>query len=507
MPLRAVVSGMSLIRLHQISKSYGGVRALRNVDFHLAAGEVHALVGENGAGKSTLIKIITGAVTPDSGTLSWLGQPVTAATPAAALAAGIRPIYQQPALFPELTVAENIGLALEPAHPLHRIDWAQRRRRALELLARLDAPIHPDAEAASLSMAQQQLVEIAKALGAQARVFLFDEPTACLSDRETQQLFKIIRSLRESNAGIIYISHRLEELPQIADRVTVLRDGQLVSTHPMADMTPAQLIQLMVGRDLPSPAPIAPKTPTKPVLQLTALGSRATGTHHVDLTVHAGEIVGLAGLIGAGRSELAALLFGLERADTGTIALDGHPVKIQSVDDARRLGIAYVPEDRRRNGIIGALPVVQNMTLATLTAVSRHLLLSDTAEASAAQYLVDRLSIKTASLSTPVEQLSGGNQQKVSIAKWLATQPKLLIVDEPTQGVDVGAKAEVHALIRDLAAQGCAVIVISSDLEEVLILSDRIAVMAGGTITGIVDRAGATAEQLLQLAFGQGVSA
>lgn len=493
---------MSLLQLHQISKSYAGVRALRDVDFHLAAGEVHALVGENGAGKSTLIKIITGAVVPDSGTLSWQGAPVTHATPAAALAAGIRPIYQQPALFPQLTVAENIGLALEPAQPFHRIDWPQRRRQARELLARLAAPISPDAEAGSLSMAHQQIVEIAKAIGSQARVFLFDEPTACLSDRETQQLFTMIRSLRALNAGIIYISHRLEELPQIAGRVTILRDGQVMGTHPMADLTPAQLIRLMVGRDLPAPAPTPPQTRTQPVLQLTAFGSRATGTHDINLTVHAGEIVGLAGLMGAGRSELAALLFGLAPADSGTIALHGRPVNIKSVDDARRLGIAYVPEDRRRNGIIGALPVVQNMTLATLTAVSRHWLLSSTSEASAAQYLVDRLSIKTASLSTPVEQLSGGNQQKVSIAKWLATKPQLLIVDEPTQGVDVGAKAEVHALIRDLAMQGCAVIVISSDLEEVLSLSDRIAVMTGGTITGIVDRAGATAEQLLQLAFG-----
>jgi rhamnose transport system ATP-binding protein len=492
----------SLLSLTDLSKSFGGVQALRNVSLELQAGEVHALVGENGAGKSTLIKIVTGAHAPDSGTVVFHGQVIEQHDPVAARRRGIAAIYQQPALFPDLSVAENIALGLEAGPALRQINWAARRKRAAELLDKVGAAIHPNTPVSSLTMPQQQLVEIAKAIGAKAHVLIMDEPTASLSERETEKLFAVVRSLRATGVGIIYISHRLDELFQIADRVTVLRDGALVSTCPISEVNQAELIRRMVGRELSAVFPKQTVPIGDVVLELRGLGCRAAGVRQIDLAIRAGEIVALAGLVGAGRTELARVLFGLTPADNGQLLYQGRPVVIDSPIRAIELGIAYVPEDRRRHGVILDLSVTANTSLAILNQLSQNGRLSFRREGQLATTMVQRLNVKTPTTSTPVGHLSGGNQQKVAIARWLATEPKLLILDEPTQGIDVGAKAEIHRLMGELAARGLAILLISSELPEVLGMADRLAVMHGGTIVGNLSRAEATQENVLSLALG-----
>ena len=494
--------GPPLLRLSGVSKAFFGVPALKAVSFDLRAGEVHALVGENGAGKSTLIKVVTGAHAPDDGTLEISGEPVVGNDPVRARALGVAAIYQQPALFPDLTVAENIALGLEPGGAWRRVRWAERRRRAKALLGRVGAAIDPEADVRRLTMPEQQLVEIARALGADARILIMDEPTASLSDTEVAQLFRVIRELKAQGVGIVYISHRLEELPQVADRVTALRDGAVVGTRAIGDVTRGDLIRMMVGRELSSVFPKATVPIGDPVLELRGVGCKASGVRGVSLTVRAGEILGLAGLVGAGRTELARVLFGLTPADSGAIMIDGAPVTIDSPRAAAALGVAYVPEDRRRHGVVLEMSVSANTTLAVLDRVSRFGLVDRKAERDTASRFVDRLGVKTASLDAPVGSLSGGNQQKVALARWLAAKPKVLILDEPTQGVDVAAKAEIHRLMGELVAQGLAVLMISSELPEILGMSDRIAVMHGGRIVGEVDRADATQERLLDLALG-----
>jgi rhamnose transport system ATP-binding protein len=491
-----------LLRLDGISKAFFGVQALRRVSFDLRPGEVHALVGENGAGKSTLIKVITGAHRPDEGTIEVQGEPVTDNDPVRARALGIAAIYQQPALFPDLTVAENIALGLEPGGVWRRVDWGHRRERARTLLRRVGAVIRPEAEVRRLTMPEQQLVEIARALGADARILIMDEPTASLSDTEVAQLFRVIRELKGQGVGIIYISHRLEELPQVADRVTALRDGALVGTRPMAEVGRGELIRMMVGRELSA---VFPKTEVpigEPVLELRHLGCRAAGVRDVTLTARAGEILGVAGLVGAGRTELARALFGITPADSGAVLLGGAPVTVDSPARAAEMGIAYVPEDRRRHGVVLEMSVAANATLAVLRRVSRHGLIDAAAERKSASESVERLGVKAASLDAPVATLSGGNQQKVALARWLAAGPKVLILDEPTQGIDVGAKAEVHRLMVEVVSRGLAVVMISSELPEILGMSDRIAVMHGGTVVGTVDRGDASQELILEMALG-----
>jgi rhamnose transport system ATP-binding protein len=491
-----------LLRLTDVSKSFGGVRALRGVSFDLLPGEVHALVGENGAGKSTLIKVVTGAHRPDAGTVEIGGRVVADLDPLRARALRVAVIYQQPALFPDLTVAENVSLALEPPGAWRRVRWTERRKRATELLARIGAKINPDAEVRTLTMPEQQLVEIAKAVGADARVVVMDEPTASLSGREVENLFRVIGDLKARGAGIVYVSHRLDELPEIADRVTALRDGALVGTRPMAGTTRTDLIRMMVGRELSAVFPKAEVPIGDVVLETRDLGCRESGVSGVSLAVRAGEILGLAGLVGAGRTELARVLFGLTPADGGEIRLRGKPVHIDSPAAAVALGIAYVPEDRRRHGVILDLPVSANTTLAVLRKVSRGGFLDSRRERELAEDLVRKLGVKTPTVDDPVGNLSGGNQQKVALARWLAADPAVIILDEPTQGVDVGAKAEIHRLMGDLAARGLAIIMISSELPEVLGMGDRVAVMHGGKITGVLDRAAATQERVLELALG-----
>ena len=531
------MSAAPLLQLKTVAKSFGAVRALKGVSFDLQAGEVHALLGENGAGKSTLIKVITGAHQPDGGTIEIAGQPAHHLTPASAHKLGIACIYQQPALFPDLTVAENIGLRLEPATPARKVNWAERRTRAAQLLRRIGAEISPEAEVRSLSMPEQQLVEIACALGAGARIVIMDEPTASLTQKEVELLFAVVRDLRASGVGVIYISHRLEEIFQLADRVTVLRDGESVGMReigarvydpqqkPIAmkpqesletrskptrcgsqsrapELTESELIRLMVGREVSHIYPPAESEPGEVVLSVKNLGCQSSGVQDVSLEVRAGEILGLAGLVGAGRTELARILFGLTPADTGEIILNGQRVTIHSPQEAVAQGIAYVPEDRRRHGVILEMPIAHNMTMAIHRRVFPGTWLRFGAERQLALDSIRDLDVRTSGPEAPGGSLSGGNQQKVSLARWLATKPKLLILDEPTQGVDVGAKSEIHKIIRRLAKEGLAVLMISSDLPEILGMSDRIAVMRGGTITAMLP-AKSDAHDVMAAALGQ----
>lgn len=495
MPLLAAVS---------VGKSFAGIYALADVSFELNAGEVHALVGENGAGKSTLVKILTGALQPDSGTVAIGGESVSRHTPASAHAAGIAAIYQQPALFRELSVAENIALHLEKESLWRRVDWKQRKLEARELLARAGANIDPDTLVRALSMPEQQLVEIAKALGTSASVLILDEPTATLTDREVERLFRLIRELREQGKGIVYVSHRLDELFAIADRATVLRDGRVVGTRSMASLDRPSLIQMMVGREVATLFPKRSIAAGEVILETRKLGCRRTGVYDATLHVRAGEILGIAGLVGSGRTELANILFGLTPGE-GEILVRGKPAIISSPEQAVRLGMAYTPEDRRRFGAILPMSIAANTTLASLRLVAVRGFLKFRAERNVSLTLARQLDVRAPSIFTPVASLSGGNQQKVVLARWLATKPLIVILDEPTQGVDIGAKAEIHGLIGELAAAGTAIILISSELPEILGMSDRIAVMRNGAIVATLARAQATPEKLLALALGHPV--
>jgi rhamnose transport system ATP-binding protein len=496
-----------LLDASSIAKSFAGVRALKGVSFDLRAGEVHALVGENGAGKSTLIRIISGAERADSGVLAVSGRPVAHMDPATARTLGIGVVYQQPSLFPHLTVAENIAMALEAGGAWRRVDWAERARRAAGLLARVGSSIDPGRLVETLSMPEQQIVEIAKALGADARIVLMDEPTASLTEREVDRLFDAVARLRGEGVGIIYISHRLDEVFAVADRITVLRDGETVGTSAASAIDRGRLIAMMVGREISAVYPTRDVAPGAPLLDVRGLGSREAGIRDVTFTVHQGEILGIAGLVGSGRTELAETIFGLTPPDAGEILVRGTRLHPRTPGDAIRAGIGYVPEDRRRHGVVLDMSIAANASLASLPAVSRAGLIDRGVERARAQEYVDRLRIKTPSVLAEVGTLSGGNQQKVALARWLSTSPSVLILDEPTQGVDVGSKAEIHALMQTLAARGLAVVMISSELPEVLGMSDRIAVMHKGTIRGVLTRAEATQPRVLALALGQEVHA
>ncbi|HVT91818.1 MAG TPA: sugar ABC transporter ATP-binding protein [Bryobacteraceae bacterium] len=496
-----------LLRVHNISKSYGGVQALKRVHFELEAGEIHALVGENGAGKSTLIRVISGAVQPDAGFLEVDGKRVVIEDPLASKALGIAVIYQQPSLFPSLTVAENIGLALESVSLWRRISWKERGRVARDLLERVGARFGPEHLCGELSMPEQQLVEIAKSIGANARILILDEPTASLTNREVDKLFDVLRAMRERGTGIIYVSHRLDELQQIAGRVTVLRDGASLETAPMSSVSREDLVRMMVGREVSSVFPKRNGPLGDVVLDARGVSSPECGIRDVSLTVRAGEIVGLAGLVGAGRTEFAEILFGIRRAGKGTIQIGNREVAPGSPEDAVRLGIAYVPEDRRRNGLILEMPVAANATLGMLSRQPGLRALDFTWERDLASRYALQLGIKTASVDAPAKTLSGGNQQKVCLSRWMATQPSLLILDEPTQGVDVGAKAEIHSLMVEFASKGIAILMISSELPEILGMSDRIAVMREGSIAGVLSRSEATQQTVLSLALGLGEEA
>jgi len=490
-----------LLEATGIAKSFAGVQALKGVSFDLHAGEVHAIVGENGAGKSTLIKILTGAERPDTGSITIAGQPVDHMDPATSRALGIAVVYQQPSLFPHLTIAENVAMALERGAIWRRVDWRRRNSQAAGLLARIGSPLDPERPVDTLSMPEQQIVEIAKAIGAEARVVIMDEPTASLTDREVENLYRVIALLRSHSVGVIYISHRLEEIFAVSDRITVLRDGHTVGTRAVGDVDRGELIRLMVGRELSTVFPKAAVKPGEPALEVRNLSNEAAGLRDVSLMVARGEILGLAGLVGSGRTQLAETVFGLTPADGGEILVGGRPLRATSPRDAIRAGIAYVPEDRRQHGVVLDMSVAANTSLASLGAVSRRGIIDRAAERGKAQEYVDRLRIKTSSVLAEVGTLSGGNQQKVALARWLSTNPSLIILDEPTQGVDVGSKAEIHGLMQMLAERGLGILMISSDLPEILGMSDRIAVMHKGTIRGVLTRAEATQPAIMSLAL------
>lgn len=492
----------ALLELTDIRKSFGAVRALKGVSFELRPGEVHALLGENGAGKSTLIKVITGAHQPDGGKLMVAGEEVHHLTPAKARALGIACIYQQPALFPDLTVAENIRLRLKKSGLFRRVSWRDQRASASDLLHRIGANISPDAEVRSLSMPEQQLVEIACALGSGARIVVMDEPTASLTQKEQHLLFKVVRDLRGSGVGVVYISHRLEEIFALADRVTVLRDGESVGTNAADSLTESQMIKLMVGREVSSIYPPSESEPGEVVLSLKNLGCSQSGVSGVTLDVRAGEVVGMAGLVGAGRTELAKIIFGITPADSGGILLHGERLSVDCPREAISRGIAYVPEDRRQHGIILEMTISQNITMAIFPMLFPGGWLRFKSERLLANDFIRDLEIKAHGTEAPGASLSGGNQQKVSVARWLATKPKLLILDEPTQGVDVGAKSEIHKIIRQLAKDGLAVLMISSDLPEVLGMSDRVAVMRGGKLVEIIAKENVDAHSVMAAALG-----
>jgi ABC-type sugar transport system ATPase subunit len=496
----------SLLKAESISKNFLGVKALKSASLNLLAGEVHALIGENGAGKSTLVKVITGAVTADSGRLEVEGNVVAQNNPTLARSLGIAAIYQQPSLFPHLTVAENITLALEADKNERVVNWKSRRAQAKELTERVGASIDPSRLVSSLSMAEQQIVEIAKALGAHAKILIMDEPTALLTDREVDNLFHLVRRLREAGVAILYISHRLEEIAAIADRITVMRDGETIACRDAHNVDRAELIKLMVGREVSSVFPKRDVPLGDIALEVRGLHNTSVGLHDISLTLRCGEIVGLAGLVGAGRTEIARTLFGLTPCQT-RIQVHGEKVQINSPADAIRLGISYVPEDRRQHGTILEMSIAANISMASLKAISSYGIIDAAKEQELANHYVQQLRIKTTSISTITETLSGGNQQKVALARWLAIHPRIMILDEPTQGVDVGSKAEIFEFIMQLAEDGVAVLLISSELSEILGMCDRICVMRGGTIVGTLSHAEATQAAVASLAFGHTVSA
>src|SRR6266545_3371182 len=490
-----------IIELRDISKQFPGVRALDHVSFDVLPGEVHALLGENGAGKSTLIKIMTGAYQPDSGTILFDDKPVEIGGTSQSQNLGIAAIYQELSLYPELTIAENIFMGHQPRMRFGLIDWQTMQQRARELLHELDADdLDPLQKVSGLSVGNQQRVEIAKALSQSARVLIMDEPTAALTQHDVDQLFAIVRRLRERGVAVIYISHRLEEVFLLADRVTVLRDGQVVGTQPVGATSQPELIRMMVGRTLDALFPKHDATIGAPLLEVKdiAYGRMVRG---VSFELRRGEIVGLAGLVGAGRSETALALFGITPAESGAIVLDGRAVNIRSPRQAMQLGLAYVPEDRKNQGLILPMTVRENTTMAILRRLTSGGFVDRRAERKITGEYVEQLRIRTPSIAQVVRNLSGGNQQKVVVAKWLAAKPKVLILDEPTRGIDVGAKAEIHRLMSALAEQGLAILMISSELPEILGMSDRVLVMRQGQIVAEFDRAHATQEAIIGAAM------
>ena len=492
--------GERILELRGISKFFPGIRALERVDFDLEEGEIHALVGENGAGKSTLIKIITGVHQPDEGEIFWRGQRVTFPNPTVASRYQIAAVYQQPASFPHLTITENIFLSHPFVHPLsRRLRWREMHERAQELLESLGAEIDPLTPVGALSAAQQQIVEIAKALSIHARILIMDEPTAALTRREAEELYRIMMKLKSQGTSIIFISHRFEDIYEVADRVTVLRDGKKVGTWMVRDIAEQDLIRAMVGREITQLFPKAQVTPGKELLRVEGL-SRVGYFSNVSFALHAGEILGMSGLVGSGRTEVAHALFGIAPADRGKIFVEGKEVTIRSPMDAIALGIGYLPEDRLQQGLFLPMSITDNITIAVLDELTRRGWLCPEREYEVATKMLELLQIKAPTIFHPVSSLSGGNQQKVVVAKLLAARLRILILDEPTHGVDVGAKAAIHQIMSDLAREGFGILMISSEMPEILGMSDRILVMCEGRVSGILTREEATQEKLMEMA-------
>jgi rhamnose transport system ATP-binding protein len=491
-----------ILALEDAAKSYGAVHALRHGTLALRPGEVRALVGENGAGKSTLVKLLGGVVRLDDGRMLVDSEPVDFHSPTDARDAGIAVIYQEPTLFPDLSVAENVVMGGHPLGAMRRIDRRAMHRDVQAQLDRLGVRLDAERPVRGLSIADQQIVEIAKALSFDARVLIMDEPTAALSGPEVERLFGVVRTLRDRGAAVLFISHRLEEVFALCDTVTVMRDGEIVHDAATADLTPDEVVRRMVGRELSALFPKEETATGAPVLRVHRLTREGVFTD-ISFEVRAGEIVALAGLVGAGRSEVARAIFGIDRADAGHVEVDGTRLPNQRPTAAMRAGIGFVPEDRRQQGLVMELSIARNATLTRMGALSRGGLIRGRAERALAADWATRLQLRFHRLDDPVGYLSGGNQQKVVLAKWLATEPKVLIVDEPTRGIDVGTKAEVHRLLSELAGRGVAVLMISSELPEVLGMADRVLVMHEGRLTGELSRAEADEERVMRAATGQ----
>ena len=490
-----------VLEVSNISKSFAGVHALKDVKLDVHPGEVHALLGENGAGKSTLIKIISGVYAPDSGDITLAGSKVTFSSPREAAQAGIATVYQEPLLFPDLNVAENIFISHQGRGAV--TNWRQMFREAEGILAALGVALDVRSPARGLTLAAQQSVEIAKAISLNVRVLIMDEPTASLSAHEVAQLFKLVKDLRDQGVAILFVSHRMEEVFEIADRITVFRDGRLISTRPRAEVTPQRAIADMVGREIGLFEPRAPLGQGDVILSVRGL-AREGVFEDVNFDVHRGEVLGFAGLVGAGRTDIGLALFGIEPATAGSIILKGEQRTIRSPREAMACGIAYLSEDRRQLGLSLPMSIAANISLPVLKRYLNRLGLIRTAqERATAESFRKRLAIRAPSVELAVAKLSGGNQQKVMLSKWLNTHPSLLILDEPTRGIDVGAKAEVHAMIGELAAEGIGIIMISSDLPEVLAMSDRVLVMREGRQMAIFDRDDADQESVMTAAMGQ----
>jgi rhamnose transport system ATP-binding protein len=488
-----------ILELKNISKSFSGVEVLHQVSFALQPGEVHALLGENGAGKSTLVKVITGVHQPDDGEILLDGKQVHFSDTRETRQAGITAIYQELSLFPDLDVAENIFVGCQPITLGGRIDWRKLYSKAEELLTSLGVHLDLRQKARSLSIAQQQMVEIARAFSLNARILIMDEPTSSLTLNEVADLFRLVRRLRDEGTAIIFISHRLEELFEIADRVTVLRDGTYVDTRQMKDVTRDDLIRMMVGRTITNLFPKQTVKVGEVVLKVEHL-ARAGAFTDISFELRKGEILGMAGLVGAGRTNVARAIFGVEPATGGRIQLDGQEVAITSPQQAIGLGLAYVPEDRQLHGLIPAMHITSNISLPMLGEFANRGWMKDKLERKAAYEASCQMEVRANNIWQKARELSGGNQQKVVLAKWLATKPRILILDEPTRGIDVGTKAAVHALMSKLASEGMAILMISSELPEVLGMSDRVIVMHEGHMTAHFTRAEATQENIIAAA-------
>jgi ribose transport system ATP-binding protein len=497
-----------LLQARGICKAFPGVQALDNAQITVRRGSLHALLGENGAGKSTLMNILAGVFPADSGEIELRGKSVLFRTPREAQQAGISIIYQELNLIPQLSVAENIYLGREPRTQLGLIDYRKMHTDARRLLATLDVALNPQLPISRLRVGSQQVVEICKALSFDASVIIMDEPTSAVSDHEVESLFRLIRQLKQRGLGIVYITHKLDELPQIADQVTVMRDGQFIAEKPFRDTTRDELVRMMVGRDRGLPfvrTSVATGVEVLRVRDLSLQHPERRGDfaiRKVSFQLCRGEVLGIFGLMGAGRSELLQTIFGLyPRTSTGTIAVNGESVSIHSPRDAIRTGIALAPEDRKLEGLVLGMSVVENSGLSSLEKTSRLGMLRLNAERTLVGSYVDRLGVKTPSLDTPVRNLSGGNQQKVVVSKWLATDPKVLLLDEPTRGVDINAKQEIYELINELAQSGLGVVFVSSELPELLAIADRILVLAEGRVTAEFNRDEATEERVLAAAL------
>ncbi|WP_421076926.1 sugar ABC transporter ATP-binding protein [Microbacterium sp. IO18] len=487
------------LELRDIRKSFGAVVALRSGTLSVVGGSIHALVGENGAGKSTLVKIVAGLYQRDDGIFRFHGEDVDFTSTAQSKSAGVAVIYQEPTLFPDLSVTENIFMGRQPTGRFGRIDRRAMRHEVERLFTRLGVTIDPDRHAEGLSIADQQVIEIAKAVSLDASLLVMDEPTAALSGVEVERLFTIARSLRDEGRALIFISHRFDEVFALCDTVTVMRDGAYIATSAIADTSVEEIVHQMVGREVTELFPKQETTVGAPLLEVENLTSPGV-FHDISFTVRAGEIVGLAGLVGAGRSEVARAVFGVDPYREGAVTMQGVPIPRGRPTDAMRAGLALVPEDRRKQGLVIESGVGGNITLSIRRQLAKLGFLTTGMENRAAREWATRLEVKAHALDTVAATLSGGNQQKVVLAKWLATQPKVLIIDEPTRGIDVGTKSEVHRLLSELAGQGMGILMISSELPEVLGMADRVLVMREGRITAEIARSEATSENVMYAA-------